>query len=250
MAEGAGEERPEETAIELAKNRAWPLLERWNQALEAGEIDEAQWYKEIAAVIVPAYLAGDNPRAQSGSDGTEEDWTYKRGLLADAFDRDGTFLDVGCASGHLMETLGAWCRERGHAIEPYGLDISAEMADLARRRLPHWADCIFTGNAIDWLPPEGSPRSFDFVRTGLEYVPPRRKRDLIERLLRDVVAPGGRLIIGVYSEERDATRVGLSEEARVAAWGFRIAGRTERPHRRDPRLVYRAIWIDGSQRRA
>ena len=146
-----------------------------------------------------------------------------------------------------METLVAWCRERGHTIEPYGLDISPELADLARRRLPHWADRIFTGNAMDWLPPEGSARRFDFVRTGLEYVPPQRQRDLVERLLQDVVAPGGRLIIGVYSEERDDTRAEPSKEARVAAWGFRIMGRTERLHRSDPRLLYRAFWIDSPQ---
>jgi SAM-dependent methyltransferase len=230
----------EETPIELAKNRAWPLVERLNRALEAGEIDEAAWHREIAAVIVPAYLAGANPRAQSGSDGDVADWTYKRGLLADAIDRAGAFLDVGCASGYLMETLAAWCRARGCAIEPYGLDIAPELANLTRRRLPRWAGRIFVGNALDWPP----PRRFDFVRTGLEYVPPRRQRDLIARLLREVVAPCGRLIVGVYSEERDATRAGPSEEARVAAWGFRIAGRTERPHRSDPRLVYRVFWID------
>jgi SAM-dependent methyltransferase len=246
----------EEMPIEVAKNRAAPLLERWDRALDVGKIDEARWYAEVSAVIVPAYLAGDNPRAQSGSDSTVEGWAYRRSLLADALDRDGTFLDVGCASGYLMETLVEWCRERGQRIEPYGLDISPELADLARRRLPHWADRIFTGNAIDWLPPESRgldmpqgvaqdvPQRFDFVRTGLEYVPPRRQRDLIERLLREIVAPGGRLIVGVYSEEVDATRAGPSEEARVAAWGFRIACRTERPHLRDPRLVYRAFWID------
>jgi SAM-dependent methyltransferase len=232
-----------QTPIELAKNRAWPLLERLNRALEAGELDEARWYREVAAVIVPAYLAGANPRAQSGSGGSVEDWAHKRGLLADAVARDGTFLDVGCASGHLMETLAAWCRGRGHSIEPYGLDISPELADLARRRLPHWAARIFVGNAIDWLPPR-PPGRFDFVRTGLEYVPPGRQRDLVARLLRDVVAPGGRLIVGVYGEERDATRAGPSEEERLAAWGLRIAGRTERPHLKDARLVYRAVWID------
>jgi hypothetical protein len=161
----------------------------------------------VAAVIVPAYLAGDNPRAQSGSDGSVGDWEHKRGLLADAVDRDGSFLDVGCASGYLMETLAAWCRQRGYAVEPYGLDIAPELADLARRRLPQ------------------QPR-------------------LVGRLLREVVAPGGRLIIGVYSEERDATRPGASEEERVAGWGFQVAGRTERPHLRDPRIVYRALWID------
>jgi hypothetical protein len=143
-----------------------------------------------------------------------------------------------------METLAAWCAERGFAVEPYGLDISPELAALARRRLPHWADRIFVGNAVDWLPPQ-PPGRFDFVRTGLEYVPPRRQPGLVAHLLRHVVAPGGRLIVGTYAEERDTTRVDPSEEARVASWGRRIAGRTERPHREDPRLVYRAFWIDG-----
>lgn len=226
--------------IQLSKNRAWPLLERLNTALEAGTIDEAQWYREIAAVIVPAYLAGDDPRAQSGSSGDEADWAYKRSLIAEAVDRAGSFLDVGCASGYLMETLDRWCRERGHPIAPYGLDIAPELADLARRRLPHWADRIFVGNALDWRP----ARRFAFVRTGLEYVPPRRQRDLVERLLREVVAPGGRLIIGTYSEERDETRSDPSDEERVAQWGVTVAGHAERPHPRDTRLVYRVFWID------
>src|SRR5205823_920249 len=101
---------------------------------------------------------------------------------------------------------------------------------------------ILTGNTIDWV----APRRFDYVRTGLEYVPPQRQRELVARLLQDVVAPGGRLIIGVYSEEIDATRAGPSEEERVAGWGLRagIGGRIERPHLRDPRLVYRTFWID------
>ncbi len=226
--------------IQLAKDRAWPLVERLDAALEAGEIDEAGWHREIAAAIVPAYLAGKNPRAQSGTSGGDADWAYKRGLIADAVDRSGSFLDVGCASGYLMETLVRWCQDRGHTIDPYGLDIAPELADLARRRLPHWKERIFVGNAIDWVP----PRRFDFVRTGLEYVPQRRQRDLVERLLRDVVAQGGRLIIGTYNEERDETRSEPSEEERVAGWGFPIAGRSERPHLSDHRLVYRIFWID------
>ncbi|MGI8915338.1 MAG: class I SAM-dependent methyltransferase [Chloroflexota bacterium] len=230
-----------ELPIELAKNHAWPLLERLNRALEAGEIDEARWYHDVAAVIVPAYLAGDTPAAQSGSSSADEaQWAYRRDLIADAIDRAGAFLDIGCANGYLLETLTIWCRQRGHVITPYGLDISPELAALARRRLPQWAERIFVGNAIDWLP----PRRFDFVRTGLEYVPPLRQRDLIERLLREVVAPGGRLIIGVHSEERDATRSEPSEEERIAQWGFTLAGRSERPHPHDARLVYRVCWID------
>ena len=230
----------EERPIEIAKDGAWPVVQRLNAALEAGDITEAQWHSGVADLIVPAYLAGENPRAQSGSDGSVADWTYKRGLIADAVNRSGSFLDVGCASGYLMETMHEWCGERGYAIEPYGLDISPELADLARRRLPQWEDRIFVGNAIDWTPPQ----RFDFVRTGLDYVPPRRRRDLVQRLLADVVAPGGRLIIGTHNEERDETRTEPSETERVALWVFQIAGRTERPHLSDSRLVYRVVWID------
>jgi hypothetical protein len=231
-----------ERPIELAKNRAYPLLQRLEAALAAGEIDEAGWYREVQAIITPAYLAEDTPWGQSGCGGGDDEahFAAARELIADAVHRDGTFLDVGCASGYLMECMVMWTARRGVAIEPYGLDIAPELGDLARRRLPRWAERIFTGNAVDWQP----PRRFHFVRTGLEYVPSRRQRDLVEHLLREVVAPDGRLIIGVYSEERDDTRAEPSEEARVAAWGFPIAGRAERPHPHDPRLRYRLFWID------
>ena len=125
---------------------------------------------------------------------------------------------------------------RGRRVEPYGLDISPELADLARSRLPAWAERIHTGNVLTWPP----PRTFDFVRTGLEYVPPRRRRDLVRRLLDEFVAEGGRLIIGTYHGESDGPD---SLEQELAAWGFTVAGHTSRPHR-DDRLVYRALWID------
>jgi hypothetical protein len=44
-----------------------------------------------------------------------------------------------------MESVAAWCAERGLAIEPYGVDISPALAELARRRLPQWADRIWVG---------------------------------------------------------------------------------------------------------
>ncbi|HEU4664013.1 MAG TPA: class I SAM-dependent methyltransferase, partial [Dokdonella sp.] len=140
-----------------------------------------------------------------------------------------------CASGYLMECMARWCASAGLACEPYGLDIAPELAKLARSRLPQWRERIFVGNALDWTP----PRRFDLVRTGLEYVPKRRRRDLVARLLDDVVADGGRLIVGVYSEEREE----CATERELAAWGFAIAGRSERVHH-DPRLAYRIVWID------
>ena len=226
-----------------AKDRAYWLLERAETALERGEIDEEGWYREVAAVITPAYLAADNPRAQSGFAGDAAAWEHARGLICDAIDGNGSFLDVGCASGYLMECIQIWARERGWELEPYGLDISPELADLARHRLPPWADRIHVGNAIHWRPPV----RFDFVRTGLEYVPARRRRDLVQHLLQDVVAPDGRLIIGTYNEQRDETRTEPSLEWTVTSWGFAIAGLSERPHR-DSGIVRRALWIDAAGR--
>ena len=225
--------------IERAKNRGHDLLAAADADLEAGRITEAAWYARIDAVITPAYLAAENPRAQSGHSGDEAQWHHARGLLVDLLSGDGTFLDVGCANGYLMESLTRWARdERGIALEAHGLDIAPSLATLARRRLPDLASRIHVGNALTWSP----PRRYEHVRTGLEYVPRRRRRDLLRHLLDDLVAPGGRLIVGVYNEERDDLLRGPSLEARVASWGFPIGGRGEHPHR-DARLRYRAFWI-------
>jgi hypothetical protein len=129
----------------------------------------------------------------------------------------------------------AWAAEDGRTLSPYGVEISARLADLARRRLPHWADRIWTGNAMTWVP----PRRFDVVRTGLDYVPPRRRADYVARLLAEVVTPGGRLVVGVFNEEKDREAVADS----LRSWGYVVAGATSRAHR-DPRLRYKTVWVD------
>ena len=53
-------------------------------------------------ILEPAYLAAATPHAQSGKGGSPADWEYARRLACDAVDHDGTFLDVGCASGLLI----------------------------------------------------------------------------------------------------------------------------------------------------
>ena len=112
--------------------------------------------------------------------------------------RDGSFLDIGCANGLLMESVVQWAGKDGHCLEPYGLDISEKLAELARQRLPRWRDRILVGNALLWEP----PKCFDFVRTEMVYVPNARRREYMERLLTRVVAPGGRLIVCSYGSSR------------------------------------------------
>jgi SAM-dependent methyltransferase len=202
--------------------------------LASGRIDEEEWYRRVAAVVTPAYVGVDDPRAQSGHSGDEQRWEAARRPMLDAVDADGDFLDIGCANGYLMESVHRWAARDGYALEPYGVDISPELAALARRRLPQWADRIWVGNAASWRP----PRRFDYVRTCLDYVPPGRAVDLVAHLL--AVAVKRRLILGVMNEAAD--RPWLADDL-----GYPIAGRREWPKPSDPRVVRRVVWIDRNE---
>jgi SAM-dependent methyltransferase len=218
-----------------AKERGWRELSSIDEALERGEIDEEEWHRRVLAIIEPAYLSADTPQAQSGSSRDATGWEQARRLILDAVDRDGSFLDIGCANGLLMESLAEWAGQDGRVLAPYGLEISAALADLARRRLPHWADRVWTGNASTFE----APRRFTYVRTGLDYVPGARRRAYVGRLLGDFVEPGGRLIVGTYNEEVAADTTASALEG----WGFRVAGRSSRPHTH-PALSYKVLWIE------
>jgi hypothetical protein len=225
------------TLNERTLGRGWQLIKSIEVAFERGDIDSIEWHRRIGAIIGPAYLAAADPRGQSGSSSTPAEWESARRFIFAAIDRDGTFLDVGCANGHLMECAARWLTEEGHRIEPYGLEIVPELAALARRRLPAWQDRIFLGNAMDWVPQQ----RFDFVRTGLEYVPKRLRPQLVHHLLESTVARGGRLIIGAHSEMAGSPP---QLESAVASWGFGVSGRVEVRHTKDYRVVRRAFWID------
>ena len=223
-----GEERP----IELAKDGGAHRWAGFDADLAAGRIDEAGWFAAANAVIERAYLdpANDgNPRAQSGKSGDAAAWEAARRPLMAAIDAPGDFLDIGCASGLLMESVHAWAAADGLAVEPYGLDLSPRLADLARRRLPHWAGRIWTGNALYWQP----GRTFDYVRVGLEYVPAAHADALVDRLLSYT---SKRLIIGMRNEDK-----GWRETE--AALLRPVDGRIDVPHD-DRRLVRRAVWIN------
>ena len=222
--------------IKYAKNGAYQFVEEQQKALDEGKITEAQWFDIHNQYFTSAYLAADNPRAQSGHGGDEARWRYSRGMIVEAIHKSGAFLDVGCASGHLMESLHQWLNGSGLKVEFYGLDISEGLAELARKRLPHWQDRIYVGNALYWSPPV----KYDFVRTGLEYVPLGRQRDFVEHLLTNYTAQGGRLIIGIYNEERDSRKL----EEDVCKWRYQPAGYCEKSKPSNEIVSYKMLWID------
>ena len=116
--------------LKFAKNRAYKFCEEQQTALDEGRITENEWFDIHNRTFTEYYLAADNPRAQSGHSGGEALYRYTRGMILEAIHRDGDFLDVGCANGHLMEMLDKWLGGSGLSVEFFGLDISKGLAML------------------------------------------------------------------------------------------------------------------------
>lgn len=196
--------------------------------LRAGGVDDGTWTRDSVRLLEEHYLRATTAQGQSGKGGDEADWELSRRLVLRPVHHDGTFLDLGCANGLLMESVARWGAEVGRRIEPYGLDASARLVALARRRLPHLWDRFYVGDVLAWTP----PGRFDFVHTMVDLVPPRRRPEWLARVLREYVAPGGRLIV------RDSE--GISE--RLRGWGLPVAGRTVQP--RGARRAQEAAWME------
>lgn len=188
-----------------------PLVQLADEARRSLTHEEDQ--ADARRYLDPSYLNADTPQGGSGFSGTLEEWRDRRQLIVDAIDADGTFLDVGCANGFLMECVVEWCAEKGITIEPYGFDASSALVRRAQERLPQWADRIWVGDALYADP----PRTFDVVHSLLDFVRPAQHRDLIENVLR-FVRPGGRLVISQYGR--------TSARELVEPLGYEIAGET------------------------
>ncbi|HEV2784187.1 MAG TPA: class I SAM-dependent methyltransferase [Actinophytocola sp.] len=197
---------------------------------------DADYYATNVRLLEPAYLRGTTVQAGSGFGGDAARWRARREMIVDGIDRAGTFLDVGCANGLLMESVRDWAAERGLAIEPYGVDLAPGLVELARRRLPHWADRIEVGNAIDYVPAGG--RRFTFVHVLLDCVPVRRRGDMLRHALDTLVAPGGRLLVSHYQSAGGGDRTAAEH---VRDLGFEVAGSS---HARGGDRAATTAWID------
>jgi len=160
-----------------------------------------EWFLSVRKTLENAYLQHEEPWRQSGMSGPLERWVSLRKPVADCVDKPGSFLDIGCANGYLLECCIEWTAEKQIKIVPYGVDISKKLIELARQRLPQYRDNFFVANAFTWLP----PKRFDFVRTELVYVPDEYEKQYIGFILNNHLNPGGKLLVANYGE-------GLTEE--------------------------------------
>jgi 2-polyprenyl-3-methyl-5-hydroxy-6-metoxy-1,4-benzoquinol methylase len=249
--DGYGGRRPH-AEVELWKGPAGEAARRLRavgdelaaQVVEAADtarraLDDAAFYRDGQRLLEASYLREGTPRGGSGFGGTADDWRAQRGHLCQAVERDGRFLDVGCANGHLAESMVAWCAERGVRLEPYGVDLSAALIAEARHRLPQWAERFWVGNALDWTAPGG--RRFDFVHTLLDLVPSARLAEMVRHQLEHLVAPGGRLLASSYVSARDRSRHADQVLRRL---GFPVDGVTHPARGSGSSTVPPSAWIE------
>ena len=230
---------PPGDAVELLDERGEGAMARLVEAADHARLalTDEQYRQDLQRLLDPSYLRAPTPQGGSGFGGDAEEWRLARSMLCDAIDSDGTFLDVGCANGLLMESIVAWCGEQGVTVEPYGIDISEPLAARARERLPQWADRIWIGDALDWVHPHGT--RFDVVHVLLDAVRDERWTDMIDHLLATVVAPGGRLLVSQYNQVAPENHAA----AILTRLGYDVAGETSVPLRPGRPDASPSAWI-------
>jgi SAM-dependent methyltransferase len=208
--------------------------------------EDNEYSARIIGWLEENYVAADERGdifGGSGSSGDMAYWEKRRRVIASAFDRDGTWLDVGCANGLLMTTLPNWVAEKGFAIEAHGLELSARVAARARIRFPHLADRIWTGNVMSFEP----PIRFDSVTALSDAAAPNRCAAMVERIASLYLKKGGRVILSCYGPGGFITpRKASADDPRrfIAEAGLRVAGYAE--HRDDATNLtkVRTAWAD------
>jgi len=192
-------------------------------------------FLERVCSLADAYLASDDPIEQSGFHGGADRWRAEREPILQAVETDGSFLDIGCANGYLLECLARWAHERRIELEPFGVDIGPRLIAAARLRLPGFRDHFWVAEASDWHP----PRRFRYVYTLADCVPEPGLREYVFRLLERAVEPGGRLIAGSYGS-RSRAEAPLDIAGLLESFGLEVAGRTSGG---DP-LIAAFAWVD------
>lgn len=174
---------------------------RVKEDLKAGKITESQYYELRKEATNSVYLNHKEPYAQCGHTGNEQTWVYSRIMpLLEVLNKNGSFIDVACANGYINESLFKWTNNSPIDIEYYGVDISKELIDIAKQRMPQFADNYYVANVDGFIP----PKKFDYVRIlAISFIPEYKHKNFVDSLFNDYLKNTGRLILGPYTEAKN-----------------------------------------------
>lgn len=207
-----------------------------NAALDNNEISKDEWYDINKVYFTKLYLAQDNPRGQSGHGGDEYHYIFSHLPILEVVYKNGTFLDVGCANGYLMESVHKWAAAIGFDLQVFGVEISEGLIELAKNRLPQWHERFFIGNSFFWKPEQ----KFDYIHLGwLGHVPKDDERLYFEHLMENYLVGGGRMIVGPYWYENED-----SKQKTFQNYGVLPTGYVEKTHYSKPNMKRKVMWID------
>lgn len=179
--------------------------------------EEKKWFDSLKDELEESYIRHNEPWKQSGFLISKDAWVKCRKPIADCIEESGTFLDIGCANGYLLECILKWIGEKGIKIIPYGLDLSRRLIDLAKKRLPQYKANLYIGNGWNWA----SPIQFDYVRTEAVYVPECLQKSYIERIINLYLKERGKLLVAEYRSRKDDPKKPWVDKT-LKDWGFKV----------------------------
>jgi SAM-dependent methyltransferase len=164
--------------------------------------------------ISETYIKYKEPWKQAGFLLGQEEWELCKKPIAECIEKPGTFLDIGCSNGYLLESILKW---NSFSIIPYGIDLSLKLIELAKARFPQFSPNFFVANAPDW----SSSVHFDYVRTDLDSVLADSQEQYLHKVLNSYVALNGRLLLTEYRSKKDSAKTPWINE-KIEKWDFCI----------------------------
>lgn len=132
-------------------------------------------------------------------EGSQEEWEHQRRWIADAIDRDGTILDIGCANGYLLKSLEQWS---DHELEPFGVDVDDRSIKAFKELFPD-KEANFA-LLSDESAKDDFPSEFDLVYWNVwddSDFDQENAKNILKKA-QELTSAGGRIILGFYHPDR------------------------------------------------
>lgn len=156
-----------------------------------------------------------------------EKWEHMRRFIANAINKDGTILDIGCSNGFLLRCLQEWSK---HKLIPYGIDRDLRLINQAKDLFPLYRDNFYVMDVrqLEDLAKFRFPAMFDFIYWNVwnnwEFFEPSEIK-VLKKILK-AVSDKGRLILGFYDGGKEEI---IKKTNRLKTLGFEITGIMENP---------------------